>query len=274
MSGNKSGTQADTRIKGAVNDALDRLAKEWDCPWYMRRGSLSLDVPYSTGTIALTNGSPIVTLTGGTFPSWAASGKLVVSSKLYDISTRDSDTQLTLLGSFAGTSDDYSYELVHDAYTLPNNFLKFGGIMQGQTYPWQPEPVSIEGLWTQQNAWQTNQQYASIFAIAYGKAYFWPAPSQTMNVAYWYKARPAPLTADTDLADVDPVALDTLYHLINYYIAVYFGECVAGTAEQCLKMYNDSLVRLMSNDKSPEGIGNRRVDPNTRNPFAWWNNRP
>lgn len=53
------------------------------------------DSPYATGTIKVEDG--VVTLTGGAFPSWAAGGILSTGAINYFVSTRDSDTQVTLL---------------------------------------------------------------------------------------------------------------------------------------------------------------------------------
>jgi hypothetical protein len=52
--------------------------------------------PYTTGTVAVSEG--VVTITGGTWPSWASAGILTIGGQAYTVDTRDSDTQLTLLG--------------------------------------------------------------------------------------------------------------------------------------------------------------------------------
>ncbi len=52
------------------------------------------DKAYSTGTVAIVGGR--VTLTGGTWPSWAADADLTVNGVRYTVKTRDSGTQLTL----------------------------------------------------------------------------------------------------------------------------------------------------------------------------------
>lgn len=50
---------------------------------------------YSTGMIAIVDG--VVTLTGGTWPSWAADGYLNFNGTPLEVATRDSSTQLTLV---------------------------------------------------------------------------------------------------------------------------------------------------------------------------------
>ncbi len=51
--------------------------------------------PYTTGTIEVVDG--VVTLSGGTFPSWGSAGILTIGGFAYTVDTRDSDTQLTLI---------------------------------------------------------------------------------------------------------------------------------------------------------------------------------
>ena len=57
---------------------------------------------YSTGTVAISSG--VVTLSGGTFPTWAAEGVLGVGEELYQIKSRDSNTQITLYDTTATAS--------------------------------------------------------------------------------------------------------------------------------------------------------------------------
>jgi hypothetical protein len=271
MAMNKTGTQADLKLKQACNDALDRLAKEKDWNWYTRRGWIATSVPYSTGTITLTQEATTCVLAGGSFPTWAGEGRLYLTGyPLIDIATRNSTTSLTLASNWGAATGSYSYILIRDAYSLPSNSFEFKGILEGQRWPYSPEPVSIEQLWTIQNDLMQGQRNAWNYAIAYNKMWLWPYPTEALNVAYIYRARPAPLTTDSDIADVDVSWLETLHHCINVYIAVYFGECVAGSAEQCLSMYMDSLSRQISNDKSPKGIGNAR---NKINPAILWTKR-
>lgn len=262
MAMNRNGAQADIRIKQAVNDAVDRIAKEKDWNWYIRRGYFSLQAPYVTGTIALTNGATSCALTGGTFPSWAASGRLFVSGEpILAVASRTDGTNLVLAAAFGGTTGSYSYVLFQDNYALESNAFEYMGLLEGQQWPYQANPVSIQSLWALQNNWNPSQRGPWQYAIAQGRVHVWPYPSEATTVGYIYRARPLPLTSGSDVADIDPTWIETLHHCINYYIAVEFGEgsCVAGDAAACLGMYNDSLARQISSDKTPSGIGNPRT---------------
>ena len=80
--------------------------------------------PYETGTVTIVAG--VVTLASGTFPSWAASGDLRVDGVAYPVSTRDSNTQVTLVDTSVAASAGSSYMLVQQIYDLPADF---GGLI-------------------------------------------------------------------------------------------------------------------------------------------------
>ena len=89
-------TNVFTLIPGWYSSAASQMdaLSEWRS--LDRRRVIPTVAPYSTGTVQATNGSPTVTLTGGTFPSNCA-GQLfafTADGTYYDILTRDSATQI------------------------------------------------------------------------------------------------------------------------------------------------------------------------------------
>lgn len=257
MANNKPGLQADLKYKQLVSDSLDRLAMEKSWGWYTRKGFISVQAPYAVGTIALVNGATTCVLTGGTFPTWAATGRLYVNGQpVLNIASRNSTTSLTLAAAFGGATGSFSYTLFLDNYALESNAYEFMGVLSGQNWPYAAGACTIERLWELQDSWANNANRAAwSYAIAGGRMHMYPYPSAGAQVSYIYRARPAPLDAETDIADIDPTWVPVLRHLIAYYVCVYFGESVTGNAESCLGLYNDALARLMNNDKSPKGIG-------------------
>lgn len=87
--------------------------------------AFALNQPYSTGTITVVAG--VVTGSGTVFPSWAADGELVVDSVSYAVSTRDSDTQVTLVDTSVTAAAGSAYTLQQVDYTLPELFGGFRG---------------------------------------------------------------------------------------------------------------------------------------------------
>lgn len=93
--------------------------------------TLTTTEAYSTGTIAVASG--VVTLTTGTWPSWAASGELTVSGSTYAVSTRDSSSQITLVDTSVTVASGTSYSIQQTTYTAPDNFGGTDGPMTFST---------------------------------------------------------------------------------------------------------------------------------------------
>jgi hypothetical protein len=81
-------------INDCLHDGLRRVYAAHNWSFLRPVQDVSTTAPYLTGTVAITAG--VVTLTGGTFPTWAADGVLKVNNQYYSVATRVSGTQLTL----------------------------------------------------------------------------------------------------------------------------------------------------------------------------------
>ena len=68
--------------------------------------SPTTEARYSTGTVTITAGSATVTLSGGTWPEWIVGRHLKFENEtaLYKVSSRDSDTQVTLDRDYGGVN--------------------------------------------------------------------------------------------------------------------------------------------------------------------------
>ena len=113
----------------AVPPAIEGYHHRWsflDQPWYQ-----TTDAPYKTGTIAVAAG--VVTLTGGTWPTWAAQGELrpggtsTDAGITYTVNTRDSGAQLTLDDTSVTITAGATYNLYHATYDLPDAYDSFDG---------------------------------------------------------------------------------------------------------------------------------------------------
>lgn len=93
---------------------------------------LTTVAPYSTGTVAVTNGDATVTLTDGTWPTWAAEGTLLIAGVAYDVASRTGDDEIELTSAWSGTTaSDFTYSLERRSYDLPDNF---GSIIGDMTF--------------------------------------------------------------------------------------------------------------------------------------------
>jgi len=110
-------------IKQAIIRAYDELTTMRDWSYYHVHGRVILEAPYSTGTV--TSSGTTVTLTGGTWPTWAATGAyLKVGEEICRVATRTSgsvivlDSVLKLKANITGES----YTLYRSVYPLPADF--------------------------------------------------------------------------------------------------------------------------------------------------------
>lgn len=260
----QNGTQADQKIKRAVNRALDMVAKERCFNWWLRRESLVIYGALAY-TITLTKGSPVAVSTSGTFPSWATNlARFNTNSQILDIINQTDSTHVTLRGNWNGATGSYSATLFKDTYDLPDNMFQFGRVLPGQRWGWSGDPVSAEVVWEAQNAAAYQQQGPSLFAIFNGNLILSPYPSTDQTYLFTYHARPTPMTNAADIADFDGAQIEIVHRAIDYQTAMEFGKAVAGDAPACLRAYKDALARMVTTDKSTAdlpgmgGLGGRQ----------------
>lgn len=124
--------------KRAVMEAMRRLyniTSVWSI--YKARYNFTANAPYTTGTITYDATTRVVTLTGGTFPSWAARGRLRIATLPYTIETRNSDTSITLKLDSCPASDittATTFELFQETYPLPVNFKRSEFLLDTQLH--------------------------------------------------------------------------------------------------------------------------------------------
>lgn len=167
---------------------------------------LTTSASYTTGTIAfdLTGGANerMVTLTGGTWPTDAAYGALLISGYLYQIDARISSTVVTLKSDSCPAADVAAlttYTWWRDTYVLPANLVRIGRL-QEMSQAFTPEPVSVQSwLNYQRGAWQTG--IPRRYCVAQDENYndrlavkFWPAPDAAYNLDYIYQRRMSTLS--------------------------------------------------------------------------------
>lgn len=128
--GTDASVGATARYRRAVQNAYNLIATRHEWSYLRGIARVITNAPYSTGTIEYdyTGGTyeNMVTLTGGTWPTWIASGYLVISNVPYKVDQRKSSTVITLTAASAPTSDIASgteYEALQDQYPLPADFV-------------------------------------------------------------------------------------------------------------------------------------------------------
>lgn len=90
--------------------------------WSFLKPTTTIDTAetYTTGSLAVVTG--LCTLTGGVWPAWTATrGTLVIDDVTYTITTRDNDTELTVVGVDATAAEDSWYLSHSGVQDLPDD---------------------------------------------------------------------------------------------------------------------------------------------------------
>ncbi len=125
--GIRSGYSSDqiSDIEECITDGLHDVYQAHTWSFFRPIKPITTTAPYATGTVTVVDG--VVTLAGGTFPSWSAIGVLKVDSGYYEVNTRDSDTQITLENTSVDVDALTTFELCRPVYDLPVNFESIEG---------------------------------------------------------------------------------------------------------------------------------------------------
>ena len=120
--GIRSGFSADQTddIEDCIHDGLHDVYTAHQWSFFRPIQDISTTAPYATGTVTIAAG--VVTLAGGTFPSWAADGFLKVSTSYYSVASRDGDTQLTLDDTSVAVAAASAFQLGRPEVPLPAEF--------------------------------------------------------------------------------------------------------------------------------------------------------
>lgn len=127
-------------VRQAINEALREIAGWFNWSYLYSSSQITTEAPYSTGTIAFdyTGGTyeRMLTLSSGTWPTWAAHGVFVYNSIAYRVAERISSTVITLESDSTPTADitaGASYVIYRQHYPLPTGFRSIGKIITPST---------------------------------------------------------------------------------------------------------------------------------------------
>jgi hypothetical protein len=222
--GIRSGYSADQTddIEECIKDGLNDVYTAHSWSFFRPVKEISTTAPYATGTIEVIDG--VVTLTTGTFPSWAAVGVLKVGSDYYDVDTRDGDSQVTLEDTTVDVDAGTSYELGRPEYDLPTGFEAIEGDLtyepgQSDFYPpiRQKDDGEIRRL-RQDDPYHDRPIYYGIRTVEFDptvgsrrRLSLYPTP----DAAYVFKARMKLRSTMIDAANQYPVGAESLAQVIT-----------------------------------------------------------
>jgi hypothetical protein len=115
------------KLRTAVQMAYQDLCWNMEWQYYHRPLRIQLSAYYATGTIEYTSSTRTLTLTTGTWPTWAASGRVLIAGIAYQVKSRTSNSELILDETFcpqANIASGTAYRIYRSVYLLPKDFRK------------------------------------------------------------------------------------------------------------------------------------------------------
>lgn len=251
------------RARAAVLKAYRDIANKHEWSYYYRQRLIQTVASYSTGTVVYdhTGGAHerLLTLTTGTWPSWASFGRVIIDSVHYEVEDRKSDSLLTLRSDSNPGADVASttYEIYRSAYPLPANFhrlTRLWDVEQNRQVSMVSEPMHHAAV----NVWNQNPETPFLATLRgdprhYGamSIVFGPPPNavQTYDLLY----------------QVSPRRLDPNNEYSSGSVACPATTAVTGTSTTFPTNCVGSIIRFSGNTTPPTGIiGHGDLD----NPFT------
>ena len=269
--------------------ALGGKVQDWS--FLYKQDSVSIQAPYSTGTIAFdyTGGTHElqVTLSAGTWPSWAIEGMISISGSDYDVATRVSDTVI-LLATDNNPGEDVAastaYSLHKDDYNLPDDF---GSIIGSFSFAqkdnaWYTCKVVGESRIRELRQRDFNQNYANgdpQFAAIRSRnktdvnvgtrqeALFWPAITASSTVSFRYRVQVDKPIGSNDYVPGMPTHTET----ILYSCLAEMERRMDGERGVLWQQFSDLLATSIlrdQQDNKPEILGYNADDSEGREMFS------
>lgn len=202
-----TGTKAASLQRLAVAAVYRNLPLLHPWTYYRRRKQVVTNAPYGEGTIAYDATTLAVTLSGGTWPTWAASGSIIINSKVYKVDTRDSGTQLTLSSTRSPAIDvdaGTGYQLYQSEYALPADFSRMEQVVEIGS-AWVLEYIPPEQmldwaytLFSPTRPWRFTISGAQYGPIGRMNIEFIPPPASSQTFDILYEAKPRARTLQTE----------------------------------------------------------------------------
>lgn len=221
--------------KTAIARSYADIAAKNTWNYLRRRCQINTVAPYSTGTVSYTASTRTLTLTGGTWPTVAVSGELLINRNVYAVQTRVSNTVLILQDGrcpVTNLASGTSYSWVQTTYLLPREFVELRGITEIERL-WQVTYMSPEMMLARSQLWYTasNSLFYTILGTPGGRMslQFQPPPSfaRTFDLIFQSKPRLPTLTAPYTTGTVATTAGSTT-------VALTGSTWPAGLAAGCV----------------------------------------
>jgi hypothetical protein len=283
--GIRSGFTADqlVDILQCIRDGLHYVYTAHDWSFFKPVEDITTTAPYATGTVTIAAG--VVTLTGGTFPSWAADGILKVSNSYYSVASRGGNTQITLDDTSVTVSSASAFELGRPEIELPAAFEAIANDSDLTYYPDQNNlyaPVRQRHdrtirTWQQDNPYYDRPAFYSVRTVEFDpttgsrkRLALHPTPDAAYVLRVPMILRPTMIDATNQY----PVGGETLAQLIVEAclsaVELDFYEKTSGRHTQMFQAMLPLAIRADLDKSSPTSLGPDRGDRSRAFDSDYW----
>lgn len=227
-------------VRSAYNDLPTML--RWN--YLLRRTQINTATPYSTGTITYDSDTRTITLDSGSFPTWAASGEILISRNVYSVEQRVNSTTLILASDrcpLDDITDDTAYTLVQTKYNLPVDFTELRAIVELERL-WPITFLPPEEMLQRTQLWfdPSDILFFTIIGGVNGRVQiqFAPPPvvARTYDVIYQAKPRPFGLNGAYSTGTATTTADSTTVNFSGSTLPLNVKGCVLRIAADDLKL--------------------------------------
>lgn len=168
----KAHDRSKRNMQRAITEAYRRLPELYSWRYYVRETMVATTGTYSTGTIAYSSSTGVVTLTGGTWPADAEFSSVIIDNVLYRVSRRLTDTTLELDTNIRPPEDiaaGTSYEIARFRYLLPVDVGDVRRVINGDLDLVLSRSTPDELFWL--NVAQNTESYPTSYCVARSEDY-------------------------------------------------------------------------------------------------------
>jgi hypothetical protein len=254
--GGNQAAAGQSQIRRAIQDAYRELTEMRRWNYLLRMYRIIVPDVYETGTIAYdhTGGASerLITLSGGTFPTWAGSGAIEIANRVHKVTSRLSSSTLQLDGSYGlnpgeDISAGTSYKLFQNRFSLPTDFIsldmpygsdryKLGRFRYQHANDFMSLEQDGEGTGSP-SAFTIMDDPDNPSRMA---LHTWGAPADTLDLNFIYYRRPRQMVLDGYKAEHVAGTVSTAASTTLTGLSTTFSSAMAG-----------SVVRVSDNARTP-----------------------
>lgn len=183
-------------LRAAIRSAYLDIASRESWNYLLKRTQINTITPYCSGSVAFTESTGIITLTGGTWPSWAKSAQLLINRNVYQVQQSIDSTHLLMLPGRQPDADlpsGTAYILVQQVYPVPDDFVELRQLIELERL-WPISYLAPEDMLARMQVWfaPTSILFYSILGGSNGlmDLMFSPPPDTGRTYDMFYQARP------------------------------------------------------------------------------------